>query len=442
MKLLSHLPRFGTGIGLHRMHQLCQPLLQSPWFASMDPINVVGSSGKGSVAAMLDAMLLQLGIRSGRYTSPHLFRVNERIALGGALISDEALLRLEAAFEQARTRYQGAHPEDEFGAFEAMTWMAMQHFWEQGAQALVLEAGIGGRYDATRLFAGRFAALSSVELEHSQLLGGTTELIAFDKLDIAPAGGTVVVGKLEADLLRRLTAYAAIKQVQLLPIAEHCRVLGRNWQAGSMRVTLEVEGERFEDLPLKLVGEHQVSNLQVALLLLKRWIEANATSISLDLLKNEVRAGLGKLRWPGRMEKVQDAPPVYLDVGHSPGAMQCLRQTYPQLESRPCLLIVGFARDKPASALLKELLPLADVVMLTQAQHRGESPQRLREILHAHGVGIQRIFLEARVAEAMAKGLAYAQEHGHAVLVTGSTFLVAEAHQFLQGAPPEALDVR
>ena len=161
---LLAIPKFGSGVGLHRMLALCRPLLQAQWMSGLDAIKVTGSNGKGSVCAMAAAVFGELGISCGLYTSPHLIEFNERIITDGERITDAELAEAVAWFFQRRDEYAAHFPGDTVGAFEAFTALALYHFSRKRPRVLVAEAGIGGRYDSTRIIPGKIVALTSLDI--------------------------------------------------------------------------------------------------------------------------------------------------------------------------------------------------------------------------------------------------------------------------------------
>ncbi|MBY0431344.1 MAG: hypothetical protein K2Q10_09110, partial [Rhodospirillales bacterium] len=209
---LLALPKFGDGIGLHRMLALCGDLLDG-----LDALKVTGSNGKGSVSAMSAAILRALGFDTGLYTSPHLRRFNERIVLNGAAITDDDLQASATWLRGRLAGYAADHPGDQPSAFEAFTLLALHHYARTRPAALVAEAGLGGRFDPVRVLPGRCAALTSLDLEHTDLLGKSLDLIAYDKADIVSHGGVLISAPLAGDLERRLEAYCRLRDVTLRP---------------------------------------------------------------------------------------------------------------------------------------------------------------------------------------------------------------------------------
>ncbi len=433
---LSSLPKFGAGTGLHRMVVLCEEVLSSDWAAQVDPIHVVGTNGKGSVSVMVSGILRELGLSCGLYTSPHLFDFRERMVVNGEMISKEALYDHSASFLAKKAAYEDQNPKDTIGAFEAFTAVALQHFFTQKADAIVLEAGIGGRYDPTRIFPGSFNALTTVELEHTQLLGNTLEEIAFDKIDIAPSGAMVVVGRLPVDLLQKLSRYALSKSITLLPIDQYCGVRQVAFEASDMTVSFEVEGMRWDQVKCAITGQHQVDNLLIASLLAKKWIEKHSPAISPITFQQAVTTALGKLYWPGRFEQVYEQPPVYVDVGHTPAAIQHIIALAKTVIEGPILLITGVSKDKEVGKIVQPLAKMADVIICTSAYHKGAPSSQVYEIAREAAKPEIDVMNCPTIEDAVAKGLVYAKAHRMTILVAGGLFLAVEAVYCLRGDDP------
>jgi dihydrofolate synthase / folylpolyglutamate synthase len=436
---LYALPKFGAGVGLHRVAALLADVRESPWMAGLDAIKVTGSNGKGSVCAMTAAILGALGVSTGLYTSPHLRAFRERIVVGGEPISDADLERALEWVEPRVAAYHRAHPGDTIGAFEAYTAMAMSHFAEVRPRALVVEAGIGGRYDATRLVPGSITALTSVDLEHTAILGATTDLIAYDKADLCPDGGVLVAGALAPDLDRRLAAYCELRRIRLVRGA--CAAVIRSFALGDSHMTadVEIDGLRLRDLRIALQGEHQVMNAIVAVLLVRAWASRHLPGLAPEDLEPAIRRGLAEVRWPGRFECVHHDPDVYIDVGHSPGAIDVLARTVrAALPGRRILLVTGVSYDKAVEPIVGGLLGLASEVICTRAHHKGSPVSDIERIVRAAAP-----HLPARVAptieEAMEMAVRRASEAGMTVLVAGGLFLCAEAAEALRGRDPRGL---
>jgi folylpolyglutamate synthase/dihydrofolate synthase len=267
------------------------------------------------------------GLRVGCFTSPHLFDVRERFTIGADLIPADAFERHSAtvlAFNQSR-------PEDDrIGAFEFLFLTALLWFQDERPDAIVWEAGIGGRYDPVRAVRASVSVLTSIELEHTELLGSTEELIAYDKIDaVAPGGCVILSPSIPEKLATRIAAFAglsgkatlpALTSRRLGPVTNHPK--GARFTYGFTATTPEAD----HLVKLKLAGRHQVDNAVTALRAAEVWLG----------LKPEENAErhitmLGALRqttWPGRLQKVAENPELWIDVGHTPCALEAVTRTF------------------------------------------------------------------------------------------------------------------
>lgn len=440
-RALLDLPLHGTGLGLHRMLHVTDALRDEhgAWLERLDAIKVTGSSGKGSVCTMVAAILGALGVRVGLYTSPHLQRFAERIVVDGRPIADAELDRSHAWLEGVRTAYEDADPDDRFGAFEAITAVALHRFAQAEVEAVVAEAGIGGRYDATRVLPGRTCGLVSVELEHAALLGGTEEAIAFDKADLCPAGGTLVVGPLPFALRRRLRAYCRLRDVTLVAVHERSEARVRSQSLRGTTAWLSVDDLVLPELVLPVAGAHQLDNAAIAIALARDWLRRHRPALGSAALVEAIGRALGSLRLPGRLERVHDDPPVIIDVGHTPGATARVAGTLePLLGQGAAILVTGVSHDREVEGVLAPLVPLASHVVVTRARHRGGDPQRVTAVLAQRWQG-RSYEVAATVEDALRRALPRARAEGRTVVVAGGLFLATEAAAVLRGEDPARL---
>lgn len=418
------------------MLELCREPMRSAWFATLDAIKVTGSNGKGSVAAMVASILRAAGVGAGLYTSPHLFDFRERIAIDGVPISEHDLATGIARFERRRARYARGHPGDEIGAFEAFTAIALDHFARRRPAAVVVEAGIGGRYDSTRIFPGSLTALTSLDLEHTALLGRTLEEIVYDKADLAADGTTLVTGALPAEIGRRLAAYGRLRRLEFVAAEDVCAVRRADLSPAGTRLDLELDGRRWNGVGLALLGEHQIANARVALALAARWLARHRGEADLEAA---ARRGLAEVRWPCRLEKVRDSPDVWLDAGHTPGAIDALAAALGRLlGDRRILLVAGVSRDKDVEGIVARLLPVAAAVIATRAHHHGAPAQAVAAVVREHAPGLP-LEIAGTIDDALAAALHKAERDGMTVVVAGGLFLAAEARWALAGGDPRRL---
>ena len=436
---LSHLNKFGTGIGFHRMVWLLSDIASEPWFQNQHSIRITGSNGKGSVCAMLASMFKALEIDCGLYTSPHLLKFNERFKINGVDISEEELSRSVDWFLEKQEAYNISFPEDRIGSFEAYTAIGLHYFAQLQPAVLVAEVGIGGRYDPVRVIPGDLVGLTSLDLEHTQLLGNTLELIAFDKTDLCPDGGTLVVGKIDAETLRRLRSYCQLRSIHLIPIQEHSQVHNITYADSAMRVDLDIEGILYNDLEISLQGPHQVNNAIVAILLLRTWLKQEHPEMKDEKIRAGIYQGLKTAQWAGRFQHIRQNPDVYIDVGHTPDAIDFLLRTVKEaLPGKRILLITGVSEDKNAEEIVARLVTVASRVICTRAYHKGSPVSRIFDIARRERPDIP-IDQAVTIEEAVELGTKLARQNDMTILAAGGLFLAIEAAQAFQGEDPKEL---
>ncbi len=369
-------------------------------------VQVGGTNGKGSVAAMLAAILRATGRRVGLYTSPHLISFRERIRVDGQAIGEDAVVDGVEALATLVARFDAT-------MFEATTALALDHFAREGVDVAVLEVGLGGRLDATTVGRPAAVVLSRIDLDHEAVLGTTVEAIAADKACIIRSGVAYAAAQApEAE--RVIIARAAAVGVPLLVEGRelHVRVEARD--LGGQRIACEGPGFTLAGLPLPLLGTFQPGNALLAV----------AAAHGLGVGESAIRAGLARARWPGRFHVVGQAPTIVLDAAHNPAGARALadslRQYFPD---RPLTLVLGVSRDKDAAAILAVLAPLARRLVLTRAASpRAADPEALRAMVPAGGIPI-----ETAPTVAAALILATHPPATSVVCVAGSLFVVGEA---------------
>jgi len=429
--------KFGKGIGLHRMHWIIKQMQNPEWTSNLDVLKITGSKGKGSTSVLCSIFLSKLGLRVGLFTSPHLLRFNERIKIDGVDISDEHLSESWENFRAKEAMYNRLFPGDTFGSFEAFTAVAFDAFESHRVDAVVSEAGIGGRYDSTRPFPGRTVALTSVELEHTELLGNSTELIAYDKADLCPSGGTLIVGNIDKEIIRRLRSFCAIRSVNLLiPDSEISDIA---FSENKMEFSLKCIGLDFGRLRTSLLGEHQAGNISLAVTATWNWLSRNRPNITKEELKAAAIEAISEVHWPGRLQTVHKDPLVVIDVGHTPQSMHSValtvKEAYPET---PILLLTGVSKDKNLVGILSELVPIASLVICSCPYHKGTAAEQVAEVCRSLTDGVEVIAVE-KIEDAVGEAIRRAREGKMMVLVAGGLFLAIEAMIAAEGGDPAAL---
>ena len=365
-------------------------------------IHVGGTNGKGSTCAFTRALAEAAGSRVHVYTSPHLIRFNERFRIAGQLVTDAELAATLELIEQE-------NGGQAITVFEVITAAAFQLFAAHPAELCILEVGLGGRGDATNVITPAACAITSISLDHRELLGDTLELIAAEKAGIMKSGVPVVTGAQDPAVLDVLQEIADRVGA---PLAAR----NRDWS-----IEPSGDGLRFVDaagslkLPApSLPGQHQIDNAGIAIAALRAAGAAMAP------------AGLGAAEWPGRMQRLTGrlaamvAPDIelWLDGGHNPGAGFILADVLRRWSDRPTHLVVGMKRSKDVAEFLRPLLPLAASVWAVQEPHQYEALP-IEQVIAASG-GV------AQPGPTVADTLARLPPGPARVLICGSLYLAGE----------------
>lgn len=432
---LLDLPRFGTGLGLHRVDALLTALDLHDVLHRTARVAITGTNGKGSTAKLTADVLRRMGRRVGLFTSPHLYRLHERIEVLGEPVSDDALTAAAGPVMAAVKRHELDHPHDRVGAFEALFVLAVRVFATAGCDALVLEAGIGGRYDPVRLARAPIAAVVSVDFDHTELLGKTLAAIALDKLEITASGGVVVFGPSLDPLAPQLRCHAALLPVTPLFLSAHATI---TWPGDGGERSLTVDGLTLPGLTLALAGRHQADNFAMAAMLARRLLEREGM---LDDVAFEaaLRGAAAEVRWPGRLEEVSVHPSVTVDVGHSPAAIDAALAGFAQRHALDrSVLVLGCSHDKDIAGMVARLAPRFPWVVCTRAHHRGAPAEAIEaqvRAVHPTATVERADTIEAAVARIRALCAA----EPRAVYVAGGLFLAAEFAHAMRGEDPAAL---
>jgi len=391
-------------------------------------LHVAGTKGKGSTCAMMESALRAQSYKTGLYTSPHLHTFRERIRIAGEMVSEEDVVY---GIEELRPLIENIPG---LTTFEIMTALAFLLFAHKGVEVAVVEVGLGGRLDATNVITPLVSVITSLSYDHTQLLGNTLASIAQEKAGIIKKGVPVVSAPQQEEALEVIEATAKLRGSPLV-------LVGRDWiweEEGNQILTIRrLNPPDFSlRVRLPLLGIHQPINAAVAVAALDA-----ASERGLKLSVEAMREGLEKVEWPGRLEILQRSPLFIVDGAHNVESARCLAYSIKKLFSwNRLILVFGASSDKDIPGMLKELLPLADEIILTRARNpRAASPE---DILGE----VQTLGFKGRVVEpaikAVEEALKEAQEKD-LVCVTGSLFLVAEAREAwatLSGKPLPPVD--
>lgn len=386
-------------------------------------MHVAGTNGKGSVAAMLEAMLRAGGHRVGLYTSPHLVEVTERIQVGGLPIRSEPFAALADEVRAIST----AHGID-LTFFEFLTVMALQHFAASGVDVAVLEVGLGGRLDATNVVDPLVAVITTIGLDHTAWLGDTLGAIAAEKGGIIKAGRPVVLGRIDGEAAAVLQRIASARGASVIAAGRDYRIRG----AGDC-LDFEGLGHTLHGVRLALRGAHQRENAGTAIAALL------TASGALSVPEAALRAGLEAVRWPGRLEVLPDDPLIVLDGAHNPdGTARLIAELAGVLGGRPLHLLFAVMGDKDWRDMVRQLAPHCRSVVVTELASPRAAPAAdvARAFPPSCPISVEPDVRRAWEAARLRAG------RGGAVLATGSLFLVGTLRALGVGSPHQAQDAQ
>ena len=404
---LNNVEFFGSKPGLERVGELLEKLGNPQ--KGLRFIHIAGTNGKGSCAAMTASILKAAGYKTGLFTSPYLYRFNERMQINGKEIDDEMLAGLVTRIKPIAEAMDD-HPT----VFELMTAAALLWYKEERCDAVVLEVGLGGRFDATNIIdAPEAAVIMNIGLDHTEILGDTLEQIAFEKAGIIKAGS-------EAVLFQQGEGVTAV-------VRRRCEELGvplRIADFSQLRCDFDsLYGQSFaykgESYALPLLGAHQLKNaatvLEVVEVLRRRgW----------KLTQTDVEHGLYAVHWPGRFELLSEEPYFIVDGGHNPQCAQTVAENLQRyFPDKRRILLLGVLRDKDYASLTEILDPVADeYICITPASPRALPAEELAAFLSRYNKPVS-------VCESIRDGVSRAQDRADensVVCAVGSLYSVGE----------------
>ncbi len=404
-------------------------------------IHLTGTNGKTSTARMVEALLLALGLRTGRFTSPHLESMTERISVDGEPLSEDAFVR--AFNDVARyTHLVDAEHEHPLSFFETIVGMAYAAFADAPVDVAVVEVGMGGTWDATNVIDAKVAVLTPIAVDHAKYLGDTPGAIAREKVGIVKPGATVVTAAQLADVAEVLVERAAEVGATIAREGLEFGVRTRLPAVGGQMLSLQGLRGQYDEVFLPLFGPHQAQNAALALAAVEAFIGGGQ-----PLAEDVVKEAFGQVTSPGRLEVVRRSPTIVLDAAHNPhGAAATAEALQDSFTFSPLIGVVGVMADKDHEGVLAAFEPvLAHVVCTQSSSPRAMPAEELAEV--ARGIfGIDRVSSTPSLADAVDQGAALAEAGGvfgegigsGGVLVTGSVVTVGEARTMLTRRRPGA----
>jgi dihydrofolate synthase/folylpolyglutamate synthase len=410
IQYLFNLQKFGIKFGLSKTENLLEAF-GNPHIGQ-NYIHIAGTNGKGSVATFMGSILQEAGYRVGTYVSPHLVRFTERFRINGEEISrkktTELINELQAAF----------NPDEPPTFFEAVTAMAILHFAREKTDIAIMEVGMGGRLDATNVITPLVTGITNIGMEHREYLGNRISHIAREKAGVIKKGIDVVTAVTQPRVIEQFKNIAEERGAPLWRVGKDMKY--RRTPSG---LHFFGQSRHMKGLQLGLRGIHQARNAALALGMMEQ-IETKGFPHTAD----QIREGLKKADWPGRMQVIRENPTILLDGAHNAAAVRALARTIgSDFSYDRLILVIGIMADKDIASLLRAIVPISDRVFYTRPVYsRAADPRILMEkgqSLNTPGEVIPSLRSAIEKAEKIASP-------GDLIVICGSLFTVGEALTF------------
>jgi dihydrofolate synthase/folylpolyglutamate synthase len=444
--ILTRAPEHDLVPSLDRIAAVCR-LLGDPQ-AAFQAVHVTGTNGKSSTTRMIERLLREHGLRTGRFVSPHLNDVRERIAVDGAMLEPERFIEVYdevAPYLDLVDEQSAATGGPKLSFFEVLVAMAYAAFADTPVDVGVVEVGVGGSWDATNVLDGKVAVIMPIALDHERFFGTEISSIATEKAGIIKPGAIAVIAQQPEEAAHILLARAAEVGATVLRQGYEFGLIGREVAVGGQVLTLQGNGQVYEDIFLPLHGVHQAYNAAAALAAAEALLlhsggfqstEGNAESsggLDIDI----VRAAFADVDSPGRMEVVRRSPTVLIDAAHNPAGAATLAGSLGEAFGFNTLIgLVAVLQDKDADGILGELEPVLEEIVITRTSSpRSMDPTELGEIA-IDIFGEDRVKTFDRLDDALDYAMGRAEEGGQiggGVLATGSVTMAADVRLLLGG---------
>jgi dihydrofolate synthase / folylpolyglutamate synthase len=426
--LLARWPESRIAPSIERIAALVD-ILGSPQL-TYPTIHVGGTNGKTTTSRMIDALLFAHGLRTGRFTSPHLETYLERIAINGQAIDPKELIfsynDIAAYLDLMDEKFE--HP---ISFFEAITALAFVAFAEHPIDVGVIEVGMGGQWDATNVVDADVSVIMPIGFDHMEYLGNTLHEIASTKAGIIKENGFIVLAQQEPEAAKELIRKAAEVGADVVREGIEFSVTSRAVAVGGQLLTIQGVNETYDEIFLPLHGRHQASNAAAALVA----VEAFFGDQPLDI--DAVRSGFAAVASPGRCEVVHRDPTIILDAAHNPHGAKALAETLKaEFNFDEIIAVVGILGDKDAVGIFQELESIVDHVIVTQSSSDRAMASSEVEKIAASVFGADRVFEISDLSQALDKAVKDSirplSEETVGIIVTGSVVTVGQARSYLR----------
>jgi dihydrofolate synthase/folylpolyglutamate synthase len=418
------IPYAQRGYGLGHVEELLSRM-GDPQLAAK-AVHIAGTKGKGSVAAMIAQVLSTSGYRTGLYTSPHLHTLRERIRVDDSLISEAefaaAMAEIKPFIEVMRQDTAFRQPT----YFEVLTVLAFAYFKKKGVDFQVLEVGLGGRLDATNVTRPVVCIITSISLDHTQILGNSLEEIAREKAGIIKPGCWVVLSPQPEEAISVISDICREKEAKVVQVGKDITWHKIGGDLCSQSLVVESRTSKYQ-VSIPLLGDFQIENAAVAVAALEILASAGFVISAINIAQ-----GLSRVEWPGRFQVLQQNPTVLVDGAHNVASMRRLVSNIKAFFSyKRIFLVFGTSSDKDIPGIINELVPLSPQVIVTRTVQSSRAAPLSTLAAEFNKRGIEPETRET-VAKAISRALSLA-DRTDIICVTGSLFVVAEALDYFSG---------
>lgn len=422
LEYINDKDKFGSRLGLDSIGKLLS-LLNNPQ-EGLKYIHIGGTNGKGSTSSYLAHSLEAGGYKVGLFTSPYIERFNERIQINGQDIPDETLGRITSLIKEKANIMVGEgfeHPT----TFEIVTAIGFMYFKEEKVDYVVLEVGLGGRYDSTNIISSPLASvITTIDYDHIDVLGDTLDKIAYQKAGIIKEKSIVVSYPQEEEALKVIKEVAEDKNAEFyLTPMENITV--KEISDSGAKFDYHYGNIHMDNIKISMLGEYQVYNATLALTTLLVLKEKGLVDIS----EEQIREGLQKTKWPGRLEVMRRNPIFLIDGAHNVQGIAQLKKAINLFEYKKLILGVGILKDKDSSHMVELLAPMADKIVVTEVNmpRKLDAEELAKEIAKYN----ENVFVEKDIKRAVEKTLELAEEDDM-IVFGGSLYLIGEVRTLIK----------
>ncbi|HEX6235453.1 MAG TPA: folylpolyglutamate synthase/dihydrofolate synthase family protein [Jiangellaceae bacterium] len=396
-------------------------------------IHISGTNGKTSTARMIDELLRELGLRTGRFTSPHLVSVTERICLDGEPIDGD---RFAAGYRELAPYLDlvDSRHDVRLSYFEVLVALAYATFADAPVDVAVVEVGMGGVWDATNVADGKIAVITPIAIDHADYLGDTIEQIAEEKAGIIKAGSVVVVGQQPDEAAEVLARRSAEVGATVVVEDGNFAVRDRQLALGGQQLALRGLTGDYDDVMLPLHGWHQASNAACAVAAVEAFVGGAREPIDTEVVRN----ALARVGSPGRLEVLRRGPTILVDAAHNPAGARALSEAIQDEFSFTKLVgVVAVLSDKDVRGILEELEPIMETIVVTENSSPRRLPVAELTAVAEQVFGAERTVPAANLPDAIDTAMSLVEQDaifgGAGVLVTGSVVTAGDARHLLGG---------